>query len=173
MNKIIHSKILIMFLIFSIVLTGFGTIVSADGGPGNGWKAVVDKEGPSGVRVIISTPHYGWCAPYTERMHINMILRTNGADTANYHMWLETNSKGKKCVKAYESVSKSYYNFKKCHDNTDGAIQELLTSEGQYSVAERIKKALPIAIVGVIVIWLIKIILSIVLGNPAPMLLPI
>ena len=124
--------------------------------------------------MVVSPPHMGWASPEaTYIQHVNLVLYINGVEKSNYHIYSKANSKGQKCLKAYESHEQSYYNFKKCHDNSNKAIKEILEARECYSLADKIKEALPWAVAAVVVVWLVKIVLSVILANPAPLLVPV
>jgi len=174
MFKRICSKIMLMIVVLGIAVSSFGIIAIADGGPGKGWTPVVDQKSPLGdTRIVVSPTHYGWCAPGISAQHVNLILYVNGVESANYHIFAQKTASGKSCLKAFETKSWKYYSFSKCYDDTNAAMKEILESNGQYSLADKVKSALPYAIAVVVIAWIIKIILSIVLANPAPLLIPV
>ena len=178
MKKYKLRKVTVLFSLLCMICTVFGSSQTAFAYTSSeGWKSVIDQEF-NGVRVIVSTPHEGWASPEaTWCQHVNLLLQVNGSETRNYHIYNKKSANGKNCIKAYETHQRVYFQFSKCHDDTNKAIKEILEKNGCYSLAESTSKdaggLLTGAAIVAAVILIAKIVASILTANPAPMLIPV
>lgn len=131
MRKKFNKKFITMLLVCCFVVSQIGIVAYAS----SGWTAVYDKTF-HGTRVVVSEPHVGWCYPdKVVDMHVNLIIYVNGSEIRNWHISKRKTKTGRICVRAYDTIKKDSFQFGKCHDDIDEAVNQILKSSNTHSLA--------------------------------------